>query len=336
MENAGKPPNHAAAAAPWRSTRKKWKNFTNVTLNQSGRPIRAVLTDKTTEEVFGKINRECVREKINEVRATKGKEPWHFGVESARATVNRERVGLSVDDLSQIFEECRGENDGKDYTVDAIEQRARDFLLHSHEQGGLLYTDPKDQTRAYNREYTADEYNIIFAGVFIDPVGSQTQSMHEDINADRDPIWNIVIPIVLTSPAMTAPSDRCRLACERNPMGINQSTMWDAGWPHQGLGNDTSSDRIMLHLVLAPKWMVTPSTGAEDEREWDISALDLKFAENDRSFIRFVQHGPPGADVLPGSHGHLSIEYNNGKTIHDPRGVMWSWVERAMAARSGN
>ena len=37
---------------------------------------------------------------------------------------------------------------------------------------------------------------------------------------------------------------------------IDEAVCWDGGWMPNGTGNRTKEDRIQLHLVFAPKWMI--------------------------------------------------------------------------------
>ena len=115
-------------------------------------------------------------------------------------------------------------------------------------------------------------------------------------------------------------------------MNEKQATMWDACWPHRGLGNNTSEERIFLHLVIAPYWMVTPDSSTRNFRGLSKEKQEMvrKLAKQSRGmseddlqwqFLTEIQYG--SAD-----HHGISQEYNNGMPLTSPVSKFHEWIDR--------
>jgi hypothetical protein len=110
-----------------------------------------------------------------------------------------------------------------------------------------------------SRSYGIDCYALGFVSIFTDPAGSSEQAFHEDVHSmDRHAIWNFMLPLDL-------PSERAgpvALNFRQDQMGphyqqtIDDLVCWDANWLHKGAGNKASADRIQLHLIFFPRWML--------------------------------------------------------------------------------
>lgn len=196
-----------------------------VTSNRLGRPIRAILSTGLTSKVFGTIDTKGVHNTIKQkMMDDKG---WSFAVDN-NSVANRTRISLDYKELEYIIGRYFSHTEHAS-TIYGIERRIQDMILKSHLDGGVLYTDP-DKCNVFNRGYSKIDYRIMFAGVFWDPVGTRVQNVHEDIHADRDPIWNIVLPIQMDQQAIIAESEFCQGMCARRKlMSMSEATMWDAG-----------------------------------------------------------------------------------------------------------
>ena len=172
---------------------------------------------------------------------------------------------------------------------------------------------------------------MIASLIFIDPVGSSEQNVHEDVaGCDRDAIWNLIIPLNLENCATMAATVFSHSGGSH--MNVGEGTMWDACWPHRGLGNQTKSDRVFLHLVFAPYWMVLPDP---DTSNWNGTPDDVK----EQVLKPLSNHGDPWEFVREVQNGKLKVngisqEYNNGKPLHDASSPLLSWVRRLIAVYS--
>ena len=302
-----------------RSKTQRRSAFQHLTVNTSGRPIRAVLKAETVSDIFGCINRIAL---LDNLKTQKTKEHWLFGHTPKGA--QRKRISISPGVLqSSIAHTGRSIHD--------VENKIRNVLLKSHLDDGLLFTDTINAEQAYGRQYTAQDYSIMFCGVFIDPPGSSCQEMHEDVRMDRDPIWNIVVPLDFStgSKVEVARSEFCGGNCslDSNLMTDDRATAWDAGWPHQGLGNQSSETRTMLHIAVAPRWMFLSNIDSEPQKFVDAHHI----ADNPADALGTIKRAQYGT-AADKHHGTISIEYNNQKPIHDEHGPMYPWIQRAKAA----
>lgn len=161
------------------------------------------------------------------------------------------------------------------------------------------------------RPYQSKDYRLLSAAVFVDPVGSSEQEFHEDLHGmDRHAVWNILIPLQLpvgpTLPIAENFRDR-DIRDKVKPQTMTDAVMWDAGWPHRGTGNQTDRDRLQLHLIFAPNWMIC---GACDNEH-----LPLGLHQSD---VEMCQ-------------SEIAREYNFNRSIFDKTSPIGYWVDLIMA-----
>ena len=182
--------------------------------------------------------------------------------------------------------------------------------------------------------YTSRDYRLIGALIFHDPVGSSVQDVHEDVSGcDRDAVWNIVFPLMMDGMAKPAASEFSSTGgCA---MTLEEATMWDGCWPHRGLGNQSGVERVYLHMVFAPYWMVIPDgtsktlNGLQERHKTILTKLSL--TDNDPwPFVNQIQYGKGGL------HG-ISQEYNNSIPLWAEDSPMLNWIKRVQDnyAKSG-
>ena len=120
-------------------------------------------------------------------------------------------------------------------------------------------------------------------------------------------MWNLVFLIQLPSGVgHVAQSnrmsdieiDRYKVQC------MDEVVCWDGGWLHRGTGNRTTQDRIQLHIVFAPKWMIIDMS--TEELEWfGVNSTDVRLAR-----------------------AEIAREYNSGTSIDETRSGVGYWVNR--------
>jgi len=175
-------------------------------------------------------------------------------------------------------------------------------------QEGYIGHNPKPDPNW--RSYKPEDYRIIFAGLFIDPPGSSVQYTHSDVSmADRDALWNITLPFEgeLREPYVMARSESGGNHRGGEPLHEREACIWDAGWPHKGTGNTTHHRRVLLHLALAPYWMVSLKVGKDGEI--DFGKLDDCIRED---LLHFDKVTPT---VLQHLHGGSATASEDAKRI---------------------
>ena len=289
--------------------------------NKGNRPIRAVVNSKTVKDIL-QID---LCERGEEVAKSLGGKMFSFGQKhDKKKRPQRKRSIISFEKMDEFFASSGG--------VKGLEERILNILIRPHEciKNGVLLADD-DGYLLPHRLYTYKDYRLFTALIFNDPPDSSAQKLHEDVaGCDRDPIWNIIFPIKLKSCAKMAATEFVRDGGSN--MQENQATMWDACWPHRGLGNNTNNERIFLHLVFAPYWMIIPDSstrefhGLSTDKKYMLKKLSKKtkyMSEDDVQwqFVTEIQYGNR-------EHHGLAQEYNNGLPLTSPVSNMQEWIDR--------
>jgi len=226
--------------------------FTSLEMNGYGRgnrPVRAVVNAATVKRILGLDLRTSGDRAIRAFRGTNeyavGSKHSRRREDAAAAPQNlRTRSVVPLKVVENFFKSSGG--------VDGLEARLLEtlFVPHCDRSLGVL-TAYDDGTLRPHGLYKKEDYRLIGALTFVDPPGSPAQHNHEDIaGCDRDAIWNVVFPLKLDRPAQIAATEFQRDGGKS--MDEGEATLWDAGWLHRGLGNATSTERVFLHLVVAP------------------------------------------------------------------------------------
>ncbi len=239
-----------------------------------------------------------------------------------RPNAVRKRSVVSVDQLETFFKKFCGTD------IKTFEANAKSSIL-SHQPDGVLLEHNNApgylQTGSPVGIYKKDDYALVAALIFNDPPGTSVQVMHDDVaGCDRDAIWNMIIPLRLTQCARMAES---QFRPNGAKMNVGEATMWDACWRHRGLGNNTDTERVFLHVVFAPYWMMIPNTV---KKEWQgfehLGMTDI--------------YGWPFFNHIHNGHGMTNgivKEYNRKENIngdivavplHDDESPLKSWVDR--------
>jgi hypothetical protein len=307
------------------STRKRRRDdasstFKSLEMNAYGtgnRPVRAVVSKSTMQSLLGDFNA-C--EHGNEAATMLGGPEFDFGKSRDKTTAkSRRRQTVTVAQLERFlatFNISQG-------NLDSFERQLLNTLFQYAPEGVLLGDDRTGNIQA--RNYSASDYRLVACLIFIDPVGSAEQNVHEDVaGCDRDAVWNLIIPLHLDECATMAATIFSHSG--GSEMGIGEGTMWDACWPHKGLGNKTSTERVFLHFVFAPFWMVLPDPYARDWHGTPVSVRDevllpLSKTDDPWEFIEEIQNGAKGVNGI-------SQEYNNRYPLHDALSPLKSWVDR--------
>lgn len=226
-----------------------------------------------------------------------GGEKTAFGthVDLVKVGPHRRRLPLYEKDLSKL---------GRD--ADGNECSIADAVIRT-----IL---PSIVNPSRNFSYTVNDYRLLSAAIFIDPVGSSAQEFHDDMHGfDRHAVWNIVIPLQLPEGFATQVAENKRDSSEymsrggkRYIQGMDDAVVWDANWPHRGAGNPTDTDRVQLHLIFAPKWMLCGLCGQE--------RLPQGITQEDVTHAR----------------SEIAKEYNNDKEILDFDTPVGYWVKRVI------
>lgn len=300
--------------------------FSDITLNGTGRPVRAIVSECSVDCILNTTGRITFDMVCTDVLRSFG------DVFDRHPAPMRKRSYMSVNELGNVLKRFGDKHEGAVSTVYELESRIKQELMNFY-PNGISYGDGSG--RVYNRSYQPSDYKIIFAGLFIDPPGSAAQSTHEDVSAaDRDAVWNIVLPVELDEPYVIAFSESGGVHKGGREVGLREAAMWDAGWPHRGLGNDTQKRRVFLHLVFAPYWMVSVRVTTKG---LDFGNMDNEVQQTLRSFdgvdVDFISrlHGKVGCSKHASS---ISKEYNDGRDVHDSCGPMISWVHWASVRRT--
>ena len=246
----------------------------------------------------------------------------HVGVvedaDNARASKvrSRGRIVIPVDRFREFLKRfCNKE-------LDAFEAECAIKIMQCAPAGVLLCD--RRTGKIMNRQYGTDAYRLAGALIFLDRVGSSAQNDHIDVQGcDRDAVWNLVLPLSMGE------CDRPRVAASAfvpplggRTMGLGEATMWDGGWNHRGLGNDTSEPRIYLHLLFLPYWMVVPDP---EKQQWHFADTALRAhirdlargsgkSQNEWAYLRQIQKS-------------LADEYNEALSLHAEASPLRSWVE---------
>ena len=306
-----------------RGTRRQMANsgkFYSLEMNRSGnRPVRAVVNENVAQYILQKDMCQHGESAIRQF----GGDLFDFGDKHDRVGVSkRKRSVVSLKAMEEFFSDSGG--------VEGLENRLLETLFHPHADinDGVLVADVNGMLlphRLYNRE----DYRLIAAFIFNDPPNSPEQNLHEDVaGCDRDAIWNIIFPLKLTQCAKMAATE-FRLKGGRE-MNSKQATMWDGCWPHRGLGNHTQDERIFLHLLVAPYWMVTPDSAnkefnglSEEKRRMLVQLSKQGVGDSQWQFLQEVQYGND-------YHNGISQEYNNGLPLTATASEFHVWVDRLL------
>lgn len=230
--------------------------FHSLEMNSYGkgnRPVRAIVN----KDIVQHILRRKLTEDTDTIIKMFGGQAFDFGTRHDKKSLHKRRRSIiSLKEIDDFFRESGG--------VDGLEKRLLDILFIPHEntKNGVLLADGNGMLSPHYL-YDRTDFRLITAMIFNDPGNSSEQNIHEDVaGCDRDPIWNIIFPIKLSQCAKMAATEFLRNGgCEMN---AEQATMWDACWPHRGLGNKTLNERVFLHLLIAPYWMVIPDSSTRD------------------------------------------------------------------------
>ncbi len=300
------------------------RKFYSLEMNSYGkgnRPVRAVVNENTVQNI---LQKDMCKHGDSAISMFGG-EAFTFGARHDKASLpKRKRSIVSLESMNVFFKDSGG--------VDGLEKRLLDTLLQPHEgiYNGVLLSNANGMLIPHNM-YDHKDFRLVTALIFNDPPGSSEQNVHEDVaGCDRDPIWNIIFPLKLTKCAKMAATEFARDG--GSEMNEKQATMWDACWPHRGLGNNTSEERIFLHLVIAPYWMVTPDSSTRNFRGLSKEKQEMvrKLAKQSRGmseddlqwqFLTEIQYG--SAD-----HHGISQEYNNGMPLTSPVSKFHEWIDR--------
>lgn len=303
--------------------------FTSLEMNSYGRgnrPVRAVVNEATVKSVLG-LDLKTSGERA--IQAFRGTNAYAVGGKHSRKkdeTRNlRSRAVVPLRVMEDFFASSGG--------VDQLEARLLDtlFVPHNDANNGVL-TAYDDGTLRPHGLYTKSDYRLIGALTFVDPPGSPAQHNHEDIaGCDRDAIWNVIFPLKLDHPAQMAATEFQRDGGKAMEMG--EATLWDAGWLHRGLGNATRSERVFLHLVVAPYWMVVPDAkkrdfrGLSKKKQELLEEMDTSESRQDPwMMLDSLQYGD--------SHRHgMSQEYNDGVSLHAKKSPLAEWIARLKKRR---
>jgi len=120
--------------------------------------------------------------------------------------------------------------------------------------------------------------------------------------ADRDALWNVALPFEgeLRDSYVMAESMAGGHHKGGEPLRPQEACIWDAGWPHAGQGNPTKHRRVLLHLALAPYWMVCLKTNKAGTSIEFPKGLDRRVRED---LLNFDKVTP---SVLQHLHGATS------------------------------
>ena len=163
--------------------------FSDITLNGTGRPVRAIVSECGVDRILNTNGRISVDMVCTDVLRSFG------DVFDRHIAPVRQRSHMSVNDLENVLKRFGDQYEGAVSTVYELESRIKQELMNFY-PNGISYGDGSG--RVYNRSYQPSDYKIIFAGLFIDPPGSA---------ADRDAVWNIVLPVELDEPYVIAFSE---------------------------------------------------------------------------------------------------------------------------------
>lgn len=306
--------------------------FTSLEMNGYGRgnrPVRAVVNAATVKRILGLDLRTSGDRAIRAFRGTNeyavGSKHSRRREDGAAAPQNlRTRSVVPLKVVENFFKSSGG--------VDGLEARLLEtlFVPHCDRSEGVL-TAYDDGTLRPHGLYKKEDYRLIGALTFVDPPGSPAQHNHEDIaGCDRDAIWNVVFPLKLDRPAQIAATEFQRDGGKS--MDEGEATLWDAGWLHRGLGNATSTERVFLHLVVAPYWMVVPDARKRDFRGLPkkkrelLEDMDTSENENPWMMLDELQYGD--------SHRHgMSQEYNDEIPLHARNSPLAEWIARMKKRR---
>jgi len=381
------------------------EHFNDITVNGNGRPVRSILNEGGVDSILetsGRFKMDLVDAKV-----MKGLRSFGDDFDQANGKmVSRMRANMSVRQLNNFLSRFAEQNAGAVTSTEKLEANIIQQVLQFYPQG-MSYQSDERPGYIYNRSYRPEDYRIIFAGLFIDPPGSSIQHTHSDVSmADRDALWNIAIPFAgeMNDPYVMAESRSGGHHRGGEPLRAGEACVWDGGWPHAGQGNPTKQRRVLLHLALAPYWMITLRTTKDGS--FDFGKLDpvlcndllhfdkitpsvlhhlhgstvastkesrmvsgkkplphvrqrimvywdgdgawyagtvqhvaqngngsVNYDDGDTSKENFYksrwQPVPARSSGVEEPHSSISKEYNNSFAIHDRRGAMISWVERA-------
>lgn len=299
--------------------------FRALEMNSYGRvnrPVRAIVNAPTASRVLGCNLRLRGEKLIDDLRES----TFVFGRahDAMPEAPSRSRAVLRPSMADALFEACGG--------VNGLEQRLLRtlFVPHADCRNGVLVDGETDRLQPHQL-YDHRDYRLVAAMLFADPAGSSAQGVHEDVvGCDRDAVWNVVFSLQLESPAKVAATEFQRDGgCS---MDVDEATMWDAGWPHRGMGNATDATRVFLHLLVAPYWMVVPDAQKRDFRGLpedkrvllrQLAKPSTRMSEDDAvwQFVTEVQCGS--------GHRHgISQEYNDGVALHERDSPIRPWIER--------
>jgi len=88
-----------------------------------------------------------------------------------------------------------------------------------------------------------------------------------------------------------------------DPVHLREACIWDAGWPHKGNGNPTDNRRVMLHLALAPYWMVTCQLDKRGELDFG-AGIDPRVKED---LLEYDKLTPFVLEHLHGGGSHDAV-----------------------------
>ena len=323
MHRAEELPRYRSATTRKRATRDgKFHSLEMNAYGKGNRPVRAIVNERTAQEILQKNMCEHGETAISMF----GGDAFAFGTRHDKASLvpARKRSLVSPRAMDAFFQDSGG--------IDGLERRLLNTLFQPHEgsQNGVLVADSEGLLIPHSL-YDSRDFRLIAALIFNDPPESSEQNVHSDVaGCDRDPVWNIIFPLKLTQCAKMAATEFRRDG--GSDMNERQATMWDACWPHRGLGNRTSDDRVFLHLVIAPYWMVTPDSGSRDFRGLpkDKRQMLRKLAKPSRGMTEDDMQWQFLTELQYGSAEHhgISQEYNNGLPLTAPASKFHEWIDR--------
>lgn len=255
------------------------ENFCDLTVNGNGRPVRGIVSAAGTDRILQSSDRFGLEMMDDSVMETLRSFGGQFD-KDATGNVTRMRTNISVPQLDSFLSRFAKDHPGAVSGVDQLEKNLIKHILPMYPHGAS-YPDREREGYIYNRSYRPEDYKIIFAGLFIDPPGSSEQFTHSDVSmADRDALWNVTFPIdhELHEPYVIAESMSGGNHRGGDPLHLREACIWDAGWPHKGNGNPTDHRRVLLHLALAPYWMITCKL--DKAGELDFGDLDDRVKED--------------------------------------------------------
>ncbi len=119
--------------------------------------------------------------------------------------------------------------------------------------------------------YVEEELVVIRTSLFVDPPGSDEQSMHVDIDPSKWKyrkkskliVWNILLPIELpvneNDTEFLFHSDKSKQFSRKT--NLNDVVVFNGSQMHRGKGNNTLENRIYLMIVLVPRWLLVDQQG---------------------------------------------------------------------------